>query len=153
MAVVTPKGRSGTAVVFVDEGGIHISIDRPENRLAEHEALTGGVPDTWQQESARAFLFADWVVERWQIEEWHALYLEDGMLHHYVVVGEKVEGSSRKFPDGQSLGAWCDDPVLDPKGTWFDLLNVRTSEIDVPRPDAEGILYGSRSSKEIPVHP
>ena len=94
MAVVTPEGRSGAAVVFVDKGGIHISIDRPENRLAEHEALAGGVADAWHQESARAFLFADWVVESWQIEEWHALYLKDGILHHYVVVNEKVEGPS-----------------------------------------------------------
>ena len=79
MTVVTPEGRSGAAVVFVGKGGIHTSIDRPENWLTEHEALAGGVTDTRHQESARAFLFADWVVESWQIEEWHALYLKDSV--------------------------------------------------------------------------
>ena len=94
MAVVAPEGRASATVVFVRKGGIHTSIDCPEHWLAEHEALTRGVADTRHQQPARAFLFADWIVESWQIEEWHALYLKDGIFHHYVIVDEKVEGAS-----------------------------------------------------------
>ena len=89
------------------------AADGPEERVAEHLALEGRRAVGRNQESRRAVVLLDRVIEDGQVHQRHALDPEDGVGQERVIVEVDRHRPGDDFPAGCRLDAGGEAAVLD----------------------------------------